>query len=48
MKILVAEPVASEGVALLRAHHDVDERHGLDPAELAAIIGGYDALVVRS
>ena len=48
MKILVAEPVASEGVELLRAHHDVDERHGLDPAELAAIIGGSDALVVRS
>jgi len=48
MKILVAEPVASEGVELLRAHHDVDERHGLDPAGLAAIIGEYDALVVRS
>lgn len=48
MRILVAEPVASEGVELLRAHHDVDERHGLGPDELVAIIGEYDALVVRS
>ncbi len=48
MRILVAEPVASEGVELLRAHHEVDERHGLGPAELIAIIGDYDALVVRS
>ena len=48
MRILVAEPVASEGVELLRAHHEVDERHGLGPAELIAIIGEYDGLVVRS
>jgi D-3-phosphoglycerate dehydrogenase len=48
MKILVAEPVASEGVELLRAHHDVDQRLGLSPAELIAVIGEYDALVVRS
>jgi D-3-phosphoglycerate dehydrogenase len=48
VRILVAEPVASEGVEILRAHHDVDERHGLSPAELGAIIGEYDALVVRS
>ena len=48
MRILVAEPVASEGVEILRAHHDVDERHGLSAAELGAIIGDYDALVVRS
>ena len=48
MRILVAEPVASEGVELLRAHHEVDERHGLGPTELIAIIGEYDGLVVRS
>ncbi len=48
MKILVAEPVASEGVQLLRAHHDVDERHGLSHDELSSVIGEYDALVVRS
>ena len=48
MRILVAEPIAPEGVALLRAHHEVDERPGLLPAELCQILGDYDALVVRS
>ena len=48
MRILVAEPIAAEGVALLRAHHDVDERPGLSPDELCAILPEYDALVVRS
>lgn len=48
MKILVAEPVAKEGVALLAAHHSVDERIGLSPEELRAIIGDYEALLVRS
>jgi D-3-phosphoglycerate dehydrogenase / 2-oxoglutarate reductase len=48
VRVLVAEPVAIEGVALLRAHHDVDERPGLDRDELCAVIGEYDALVVRS
>ena len=48
MRILVAEPIAPEGVALLRAHHEVDERPGLSAAELCATLGDYDALVVRS
>jgi D-3-phosphoglycerate dehydrogenase len=48
VRILVAEPIAPEGVALLRAHHEVDERPGLAAAELCAIVGEYDALVVRS
>ncbi len=48
MRILVAEQIAPEGVALLRAQHDVDERQGLSPAELCEILAGYDALVVRS
>jgi D-3-phosphoglycerate dehydrogenase len=48
MKILVAEPIAAEGLARLRAAHEVDERVGLSPDELRAIVGGYDALVVRS
>jgi D-3-phosphoglycerate dehydrogenase len=48
VRILVAEPVAIEGVELLRAHHEVDVRTGLSKDELAAIIGDYDALVVRS
>ncbi len=48
MRILVAESIAPEGVALLRAHHDVDERPGLTPEELCAVLADYDALVVRS
>jgi D-3-phosphoglycerate dehydrogenase / 2-oxoglutarate reductase len=48
MRILVAEPVAREGVELLRAHHEVDERAGLTRTEYAALLPDYDALVVRS
>ncbi|MGD0408244.1 MAG: phosphoglycerate dehydrogenase [Candidatus Limnocylindrales bacterium] len=48
MKILVAEPLAKQGLEILRAHHDVDEKIGLSPDKLAAIIGEYDALLVRS
>ena len=48
MKILVAEPLARQGLEILRAHHDVDEKIGLSPAELAEVIGDYDALLVRS
>jgi D-3-phosphoglycerate dehydrogenase len=48
MRILVAEPVAAEGVDILRAHHEVDVRPGLSPEELRAAVPDYDALVVRS
>ena len=48
MRVLVAEPVAEEGVELLRARHEVDERPGLTRDELCAILPDYDALVVRS
>jgi D-3-phosphoglycerate dehydrogenase len=48
VRILVAEPIAPEGIALLRAHHEVDDRPGLTPAELCASLADYDALVVRS
>ncbi|MFI5200459.1 MAG: hydroxyacid dehydrogenase, partial [Candidatus Limnocylindrales bacterium] len=48
MRILVAEKVAPEGLALLRERHEVDERIGLDPADYRAILADYDALVVRS
>ncbi len=47
-RILVADPVAQEGVEMLRAVGDVDVRTGLAPAELIAAIGEYQALVVRS
>jgi len=48
VKVLVAESVAQEGIDLLAAHHDVDERIGLSPDDLASILPDYDALVVRS
>jgi len=48
MKILVAEPLAKQGLEILRANHEVDEKIGLTPDQLAEIIGEYDALLVRS
>ncbi len=48
MRILVAEPIAEEGIAQLREQHDVDVKIGLNPEQLAEIMGEYDALVVRS
>ena len=47
-RILVADPIAAKGVDLLRGVADVDERHGLSPDRLIALIPDYDALVVRS
>jgi D-3-phosphoglycerate dehydrogenase / 2-oxoglutarate reductase len=47
-KVLVADPVAAEGVAYLRDFAEVDERHGLSAADLISAIPQYDALVVRS
>jgi D-3-phosphoglycerate dehydrogenase len=48
MRILVAEPLAREGIDRLRAEHDVDERSNLSREELCGSIADYDALVVRS
>lgn len=47
-KVLVADSVGEEGVALLRNCAEVDIRPGLKTEELISIIGNYDALVVRS
>jgi D-3-phosphoglycerate dehydrogenase / 2-oxoglutarate reductase len=46
--VLVADPIAPEGVEYLRRFAAVDERHGLSAEGLVAIIGQYDGLVVRS
>lgn len=48
MRILVAEPLAEEGLTVLRADHEVDLRTGLSRGELLAALPGYDALMVRS
>lgn len=48
MKVLVADPLAPEGMENLKAMTEVDVKLGLKPEELKAIIGQYDALIVRS
>ena len=47
-RILVSDPIDPQGIEMLRAVGDVDVKLGLDPKDLLAIIGEYDALVVRS
>jgi D-3-phosphoglycerate dehydrogenase len=48
-RILVSDRIDQAGVdRLANAGHDVDLKTGLSPQELESIIGGYDALVVRS
>src|SRR5262249_53420797 len=48
LRILVAEAIAPEGVAAREARHQVDVRTGLSAEELRGVVGGYDALIVRS
>jgi D-3-phosphoglycerate dehydrogenase len=48
MKILIADPIAEEGLQSLRSHAQVDIKTKLAPEQLKAIIGDYDALIVRS
>src|SRR5579871_671185 len=49
-KVLVSDPIAEAGIALLREVPgiEVDVRLGVSPEALKAIIGEYDALAVRS
>ena len=49
MKVLIADPIAEEGIEALKAAKiDVDVKLGLKPEELKSIIGDYEALIVRS
>lgn len=48
MKILVTDPIASTGLKILEQYADVDVQPALTPAQLQAIVGHYDALIVRS
>jgi D-3-phosphoglycerate dehydrogenase / 2-oxoglutarate reductase len=48
MKVLVSDPLAKEGLEILKAGAEVDVKTGLKPEELKSIIGQYDGLVVRS
>jgi D-3-phosphoglycerate dehydrogenase len=48
MKVLITEPISDEGIDILRNCAQVDIKLGLAPEEIVAIIGDYEALVVRS
>jgi len=49
MKILVCDPIAEDGIAILKkGGADVDVKTGMTSEELKKIVNGYDALVVRS
>jgi D-3-phosphoglycerate dehydrogenase len=48
MKVLIADKLAEEGIKILRPHAEVDVKTELKPEELVAIIGDYEALLVRS
>ncbi len=47
-RVLAAEPLGKEGLALLRQNAMVDVKLNLSPEELAATLPGYHALIVRS
>ena len=48
VKILIADPIAPEGLELLRSKAEAEVKRGLQPTELVEVIGDYDALIVRS
>jgi D-3-phosphoglycerate dehydrogenase / 2-oxoglutarate reductase len=48
MKVLVADPLSKEGIDIMKAVAEVDVKTGLKEAEIVAIIGDYEGMVVRS
>jgi D-3-phosphoglycerate dehydrogenase len=48
VRVLVTEPLSAQGLDVLRADFQVDERTDLATGDLAAEIGPYDALIIRS
>lgn len=47
-KVLICDAIAEDGVHILRDAAEVDIKTGLKEAELVAIVGDYDGLMVRS
>ncbi|MDK2916200.1 MAG: D-3-phosphoglycerate dehydrogenase / 2-oxoglutarate reductase [Euryarchaeota archaeon] len=47
-RVLVSDPLAEEGIDILKGFCDVDVNTGLTEDQLVDIIGNYDALLVRS
>lgn len=48
MRVLVTDPIAADGLDILREELSVAVQPGLDEEELVREIGAYDALIVRS
>jgi D-3-phosphoglycerate dehydrogenase len=48
MKVLVTDSISEEGISCLRGCAEIDVKNKLTPDELKAIIGNYEALMVRS
>ncbi len=47
-RVLICDPIAEVGIEILQEVASVDVKPGLSPEDLAEIIGGYEAVVVRS
>jgi len=47
-KVLISDPIDQAGIDILASVAQVDVRTGLAPDQLRQIIGGYDALMIRS
>jgi len=47
-RVLVSDPLAEEGLDILKEFCDLDIKTGLTEDQLVDIIGDYDALLVRS
>src|ERR1700751_6028411 len=49
-RALLSDALAAQGIEVLKRHPEIqfDIKTGLKPAELAAIIAPYDALLIRS
>jgi D-3-phosphoglycerate dehydrogenase len=47
-KVLVSDPIDQAGIDILSQVAQVDVNTGLSPQQLEAIIGDYDALMIRS
>jgi len=48
MKVLICDSVSEKGIEILHQQAEVDIKTGLKEDELVAIIGDYDAMMVRS
>lgn len=48
MKVLICDPIHPDGIAILRgARFDVDDKSGIEKAQLLREVGDYEVLIVR-